>query len=82
MRRDDTHSHPCTRCGTPVECTGERERNYDGFPPGVCVMYHLDGGVLAEILCDPCSDIPKCPDCGSQEWVYKGDRQVCVDCER
>jgi len=23
---------------------------------------------------------PRCPRCGSYQWVYKGDRQVCSDC--
>jgi len=25
---------------------------------------------------------PRCPRCGSYQWIYKGDRQVCADCGR
>ena len=25
---------------------------------------------------------PSCPHCGSYQWVYQGDRQVCADCYR
>ena len=25
---------------------------------------------------------PRCPRCGSYQWTYKGDRQVCADCGR
>ena len=30
------HYHPCVECGTKVECSGEWEANYDGWPDPVC----------------------------------------------
>lgn len=49
------HSHPCVDCQTPVECCGDIEQNFDGWPPFTCHEYHLDGGSTApEFRCEDC----------------------------
>lgn len=34
--------------------------------------------VRAERETDP--GLPQCPRCGSEAWIYQGDRLVCADC--
>lgn len=54
MPRDhNRHSHPCINatCRNRVICEAPLERNEDGFPPVVCLSYHVDG------------DRPECDDC-------------------
>jgi len=46
-----SHSHPCSHCKTPIDCDGRLERNYDGWPEVICVVYHMDG---APMVCDDC----------------------------
>lgn len=55
MRRrgeDFPHTHPCQNCGEPVDCEGDLEENYDGYPEVVCRAYHVYGG--CHILCPEC----------------------------
>jgi hypothetical protein len=39
-----------------VECHGELERNYDGFPETICTSYHERFGTVALVLCDGCHE--------------------------
>jgi hypothetical protein len=48
-----THTHPCGDCKEPLECDGQWERNYDGFPEAVCTIYHLLGAA-GDWLCHDC----------------------------
>jgi len=48
------HSHPCASCKEPVECCGDIEQNYDGWPEFICVEYHLYGGAGLDVFCDAC----------------------------
>lgn len=51
------HSHPCQHCRTPVECCGDIEQNYDGFPPFICREFHLDGGAInRDFICESCAE--------------------------
>lgn len=34
------------------------------------------------IACEREDQIARCSQCGSTEWIYKGDRQVCAECGR
>ena len=55
--RSRLHTHPCADCGTPTECDGERERNYDGFPDVICLNYHLLSGITnPDFRCDACAE--------------------------
>ena len=54
--RPKPHGHPCKTCKGNVECPGEWERNYDGFPEVICSFYHRIGGDVAEMECDDCKD--------------------------
>ena len=49
-----THTHPCFLCHAPVECDGEYERNYDGWPDAICLAYHRPSGPDPDWLCDNC----------------------------
>jgi hypothetical protein len=80
------HTHPCRDCQTPVECHGDLERNFDGWPEVVCRDFHIHG---AEPLCDSCNK-PECHDCGDPSDVtfvdyddasgYRGDEGLCLPC--
>jgi len=48
------HTHPCRDCGTPVECDGDLERNYDGWPETICRAYHTPWGEVDEPTCEAC----------------------------
>jgi hypothetical protein len=50
--RHGPHHHPCTTCRAPVECAGDLERNYDGWPEVICRAYHQSNGTIADIFCD------------------------------
>jgi hypothetical protein len=52
--RTRLHSHPCEHCETPVECSGEFERNHDGFPEVICSDYHLRSGAIRDVFCESC----------------------------
>ncbi len=55
--RHGPHSHPCKRCGVRVECCGDVEQNYDGFPEWICREYHnLQTGSIEDLLCEACED--------------------------
>ncbi len=34
-----------------MDCDGELERNYDGWPEVICVIYHKDG----QDVCEECA---------------------------
>jgi hypothetical protein len=53
--RHGPHHHPCARCKAKVECCGDIEQNYDGFPEWTCREYHdIHTGQIAEVLCELC----------------------------
>ena len=54
MKPDRPHSHPCQWCRDPVPCYGIQRPN-DGFPEVVCEDYHLEGGTIAFLLCEFCT---------------------------
>ncbi len=81
--RSRPHTHPCSRCQVPVTCSGQLERNHDGWPEVICGLYHLPGGTVAKILCDSCEDA-LCPVCRSNERPkseYGPRYRRCEDCE-
>lgn len=51
MTQPVRHNHDCQTCGNPMDCDGELERNFDGWPEVVCVIYHLDG----KDVCEECA---------------------------
>ena len=52
-----SHTHCCQHCRTPVDCDGPEERNYDGFPEVICLLFHLSGGSPNPgFLCSSCAD--------------------------
>jgi hypothetical protein len=55
MRHDGPHSHPCAACRNPVECDGELEQNYDGWPEVICPAYHQTNGTIADLFCEKCA---------------------------
>lgn len=56
--RDTRHTHACQTCGTETACTGDLERNHDGWPETICRAFHLDGGVInSGFLCEACCDL-------------------------
>ena len=57
MRDRNAHSHPCSGCQVSVECDGELERNFDGWPEVICTSYHLLNGETAEVLCEACAEL-------------------------
>ena len=51
------HQHPCHRCQAPVECCGDIEQNYDGWPEFICREYHGPlGSINADFMCDACAE--------------------------
>lgn len=42
MRRRE-HAHVCRTCRQDYPCDGPLERNHDGWPEVVCLIYHVDG---------------------------------------
>lgn len=38
--KGNTHAHDCEACGKPFDCTGELERNHDGWPEVICDWFH------------------------------------------
>lgn len=50
------HHHPCARCGIKVECCGDLEQNYDGWPEWTCREYHHESGFTADFLCEDCAE--------------------------
>jgi len=59
--RTRPHHHPCGRCGVKVECGGDIEQNYDGFPEWICREYHTLANQefrdRDDFLCEDCSEI-------------------------
>lgn len=56
--RHGPHSHPCKRCGVRVECCGDIEQNFDGFPEWICREYHnLQTGSIEDLLCEDCTEL-------------------------
>ena len=49
------HTHPCAHCRTPVDCPGDLERNYDGWPEVICTFIHRADGTTVSLLCQDCS---------------------------
>lgn len=53
--RERPHTHPCSRCLVETECSGDLERNFDGWPEVVCPDYDMrDHG---DFLCEDCRDL-------------------------
>lgn len=49
------HTHPCSDCGTPIDCDGSREENHDGWPAVICRSFHLsDGTTNSDAVCEGC----------------------------
>jgi hypothetical protein len=46
------HTHACDTCGAAVPCGGDRERNHDGWPSVICVVFH--DHAREPWLCEPC----------------------------
>lgn len=53
MTKSRLHVHQCVDCGTPVDCDGTLEQNYDGWPEVVCDWVD---GYLQTPLCESCDD--------------------------
>lgn len=70
------HEHPCQACGKPFSCSGTYERNYDGWPEVICVLFHKDGFDW----CQACRDKVDCPTCeGAGCDVCHGEGKVAPD---
>lgn len=67
-----THTHPCFKCGTPVECDGEWERNYDGWPESLCSNYHRTPMSYTECVCEDCQE-NDCEGCGEAPATVEVD---------
>lgn len=52
MRRDGPHHHPCARCLVETECSGDLERNHDGWPEVVCPDYDMRNH--GDFYCEDC----------------------------
>ncbi len=50
-----THCHPCVNCGTPTECDGTLEMNWDGLPTIICLEYHVTFGKF-DHRCEACQE--------------------------
>jgi hypothetical protein len=58
MPRVAPHHHPCQTCRAKVECGGEWQENYDGFPEVICPEWHRpDGTVNNDFVCEACYDV-------------------------
>ncbi len=77
------HLHKCDRCQTSYTCPGEYIRNFDGFPPVVCDIYHQYPKGHNFRLCETCVMVQLCVDCGERpvDGEHDGDRlcRVCLD---
>lgn len=49
------HTHPCATCGKPAECSGQYERNHDGWPTVICDRF------------EPHPEWIRCDDCAEKE---------------
>lgn len=55
LMRIGPHHHPCGNCRAKVECCGEIQQNYDGFPEWICLDYHgHSGDTNPYFLCEDC----------------------------
>lgn len=58
MARIKPHHHPCSRCQTKTECSGDIEQNYDGSPEFICLEYHTlanrEFTPVDHFLCEKC----------------------------
>ncbi len=53
--RTKPHHHPCGHCAVKVECCGDVEQNYDGFPEWICREYHTEFRDRDDFLCEDCA---------------------------
>jgi hypothetical protein len=52
------HQHPCHRCQALVECRGEIQENFDGWPESICLDYHGPlGSINADFMCEECAEL-------------------------
>ena len=71
------HSHRCPQCGVLWICpiVSHCFRAYEAVCMDCIVSKEVDE--MVEYY-----DQQSCRFCGSIEFVYEGDRQVCADCQR
>lgn len=50
--RERPHTHPCARCLVETECSGDLERNVDGWPEVVCPDYDMRNH--GDFYCEDC----------------------------
>jgi hypothetical protein len=55
MMRERPHHHPCSRCLVETECSGDLERNHDGWPEVVCPDYDMRDH--SDYLCEDCAEL-------------------------
>ena len=53
MRRYE-HHHPCQDCGQETPCDGPLEKNYDGWPDVICLIFDQPGGTNSNFICEDC----------------------------